>query len=292
MIDLAPNHKSGLVVSNPILLGGGVIGCAERVPDALKQADCGAAVTGPFTWSLRRGRAPGRLAEVHSGFVLDTGLQNRGARSSAKRFSRLWKRLGFPVVAQIADSQMDDALRTAREMERSGSVAGLELLLSQDLETTQVSALVNAVVLESELPIWVKVPYARALEFCEAAAEAGADALVVSQAPIGMSPTSGAAGWLESGSEGDESAIRNVSGPLTGPAVFPLILQMVADVISMNLDLPVLACGGIHSWRDAASVLSVGASAVQLDGALWVEPGLAGEIVDGWKQSGTSDLLK
>jgi dihydroorotate dehydrogenase len=295
MLDLAPNHKSGLVVANPVLLGGGVLGCAENIPHALKQADCGAAVMGPFTWSSRRGQPAGRLAEGYGAFVLDSGIQNRGARSSVKRFSRTWKRLGFPVIAQIADSQVDDALRTGREMERSDTVSGLELLPRQDCEPAQLDALVRALALETELPLWVKVPYARALEFAAVAADAGVDALVVSQAPMGMLPAPGKAGWLEADSEADKDAFgtaRTVSGPLFGPAVFPLILQLVRDVAALNLGVPVLACGGIHSWPQAAAALTAGASAIQLDGALWVEPGMAVEIVNGWKQAGTLDLLE
>ena len=49
MIELAPNHKSGLSIDNPIILGGGVLGCAEHVPQALRDAGCGAVVVGPFT---------------------------------------------------------------------------------------------------------------------------------------------------------------------------------------------------------------------------------------------------
>jgi len=39
--------------------------------------------------------------------------------------------------------------------------------------------------------------------------------------------------------------------------------------------LALIACGGIHSVAQAEQVLAAGARAVQLDGAVWVEPGLA-----------------
>ena len=52
-IDLAPNHKHGLAVTNPILLGCGAIGYGEAVPKGLDTAELGAVVVGPILSASR-----------------------------------------------------------------------------------------------------------------------------------------------------------------------------------------------------------------------------------------------
>ena len=55
MIELAPNHKTGLPIDCPIIIGGGVIGSGEAMPQSLIQFGLGAIVVGPITYSSRRG---------------------------------------------------------------------------------------------------------------------------------------------------------------------------------------------------------------------------------------------
>ena len=287
MLELAPNHKAGLAVANPILLGGGVVGCAEYPPQSLKDAGLGAVVVGPFTLSSRRGATPPRLAVGLGGYVLQAGLQNRGAGSSVKRFGRTWRRLGVPVVAQIADIEPEDALRTAAHLARSEAVAGLELLVHPASSEGDVHNLVASLALEGELPLWVKLPYANASQLAPVAAQAGAGALVVCQAPTATLATSSTTGLPACAGEGAHRSElpRRLAGPLHGPALLPLMLNALADIASQELDLPIIACGGIHSWEDAATTLAMGATAVQLDSVAWVEPGLPGALVRAWSNA-------
>lgn len=73
-----------------------------------------------------------------------------------------------------------------------------------------------------------------------------------------------------------------VSGSYHGPANFPLMLQELSEIEVLGLGVPLIACGGVHSFDDVEILLRAGVTALQLDSALWVEPGLAGEIVDAW----------
>ena len=57
-IELAPNHKLGLSVGNPVLLGAGAIGCGEAVPKGLDPARLGAVVIGPVRSGSRGGTPP------------------------------------------------------------------------------------------------------------------------------------------------------------------------------------------------------------------------------------------
>jgi len=47
------------------------------------------------------------------------------------------------------------------------------------------------------------------------------------------------------------------------------------------LPCPIVAAGGIHSILQARQALAAGATAIQIDSALWVEPGLPALIAKG-----------
>ncbi len=117
-INLAPNHKQGLVVNNPILLGAGTIGYGEVVPKGLDLAQMGGAVVGPIQGGSRGGAPPPRLAHLNGGVVLATGLQNRGLNSAVQRYAKLWPKLGCPIIAQLADSHPPGAGQGRHEAER------------------------------------------------------------------------------------------------------------------------------------------------------------------------------
>ena len=58
MIDLAPGHKMGLGVANPILLGAGSVGLGDAVHPELEVEAVGGVVVGPLTWQSRAGAPP------------------------------------------------------------------------------------------------------------------------------------------------------------------------------------------------------------------------------------------
>ena len=95
-IDLAPNHKLGLMVANPVLLGAGAIGYGEAVPRGLDLAQLGAAVVGPVLSASRGGTQPPRLVHVNGGIVLDTGLQNRGVNNAIQQYRQAVGEAGLP----------------------------------------------------------------------------------------------------------------------------------------------------------------------------------------------------
>ncbi len=93
MIELAPNHKIGLPVANPILLAGGVIGCGDAVTPGLRTQALGGGYR-PGAAASAWGPVPPRVAEMSGAMVLDVGLQNRGLRTVLRRCAPGWARLG------------------------------------------------------------------------------------------------------------------------------------------------------------------------------------------------------
>jgi dihydroorotate dehydrogenase (NAD+) catalytic subunit len=72
--------------------------------------------------------------------------------------------------------------------------------------------------------------------------------------------------------------LGNLFGGLSGPAIKPVALRMVYQV-SRAVRIPVIGMGGITSGRDALEFLLVGARAVQVGTANFVDPGASVRIV-------------
>lgn len=263
MIELAPRHKLGLAIPNPVLLAAGTIGYGEAHHRGLDLARLGGVVAGPITRYALIGNDPPRLAETTGGFVLETGLQNRGINAVMKKFARLWPRLGCPVIAQIADNHPEDTATTARRLLGTAGLVGLELLLAPHVTGAEMTALVQAIRWENDLPLWVKLPLMRAAELATVAAEVEADGVVIGQ------PARGAA-FNHRG--------QPVQGAIYGPLAFAPMLGALLDVVRLDLPLALIACGGIHTATQAREVLAAGAHALQLDSVVWVEPGIAGQL--------------
>jgi len=267
MIDLAPNHKIGLSVPNPILLAGGTVGYGEAAHKAIQPQLLGGVVIGPITHHSRTGVSSSRLAETHGGMVLNTGLQNRGVSAVIKRFSSLWPKLGCPVIAQVADSEPHAVEKVVQHLERVASIDGLELLPPRDVGTHQLTTLIHAASRQSDLPIWVKLPLLESVRLAEVAAEAGVSAFVIGQPNIG-------AGF-------HQKFNKVITGKLFGPSTFPSMLAELAAIATEKLPCALIACGGIHTIDQVHQALRCGAHAVQIDSVAWIEPGLPAHLVQG-----------
>ena len=55
-------------------------------------------------------------------------------------------------------------------------------------------------------------------------------------------------------------------------------MTALLEVAGLQLPAALIACGGIHTSTQVQQALAAGAQAVQIDSAVWVEPGLPGRL--------------
>ena len=283
MIELAPGHKQGLPVENPILVAGGMVGYGEAVPPGLTLSQVGAVVVGPFRANSAAGSGPPRYAETTGGFVLATGGQSRGVAAASSKYSRLWPRLGCPVVAQVLGDGVEEMNSVCGRLNGMNGLSGFELVpLTGELDAA--ARMVRAVAEGSDLPVWVKVPLAQPMmdvgAWASALVAAGASGLVVGQPTRGMLARSG-----------QQNEVKLVRGELYGPLSFGLMIETLAAVARLALPVALIACGGVHSWEQVQQTLAMGALAVQVDSAVWVEPALPVWLAQRW-QAGQGELMQ
>ena len=73
--------------------------------------------------------------------------------------------------------------------------------------------------------------------------------------------------------------LANVTGGLSGPAIFPLALRMVWQV-SQAVGIPVVGLGGVSSAEDVIEMMLAGACAVQVGAANLKDPFACKNIID------------
>jgi dihydroorotate dehydrogenase len=208
------------------------------------------------------------VAETVGGLVLETGWQNRGVSNAIARHAKLWPTLGCPVVAQLIDADVRSMGKLAAHFAGVEGIAGLELLpLTQDVEVA--ARMVRNAVQASDLPVWVKLPLDEAVAWALPLVETGAKGLVVGLPPRGVLGS-------------DKSGV--VSGSLYGPLTFALMYPVLRAVSRLQLPAALIACGGIHTVAQMQQALEAGASAVQVDAALWVEPALPNWLATAWAE--------
>ena len=254
MIELAPANKLGLSVASPVMPAAGFFGYGPEYSRLVDVSVLGAVVTNPITLRPRSARPEPRIVEVEGGILLAQGVPNPGVRRVIRSYASIWSRLDPPVIANLAPDHPDDLERTARALESIGVVAGLELGLP-DILSEDIIPMIRAV-RRCELPLLVKLPFQGAVDAALLCEDLGVDALVIAAPPAATARhPSGAV----------------VSGHLFGPIVHALTLP-VLEAVGAHVDLPLIACGGVHDETDARLMLNCGAAAVQVDSLFFVDP--------------------
>jgi dihydroorotate dehydrogenase (NAD+) catalytic subunit len=261
MIELAPFHKIGLPVANPILIATGCVGYGATTRHLLDLSLFGAWVTNPITLRPQRGAPQPRLLETDTGFILHTGGQNPGVKKVIRDYSKLWRSFSRPIIAHLPAEDPADLKRTARALAGTDTIDGLELGLPRDVRSNELSQWVAAIRAGCLLPLLLKLPLAPGPELVEAARAAQVDALVVGSPPGGAAVLAG----------------EVIRGEAYGPWLFQLVLYQVEEIARMS-DIPVIAAGGVHSLAEAQALLAAGATAVQLDTLVWRDPAQAETI--------------
>jgi dihydroorotate dehydrogenase (NAD+) catalytic subunit len=76
-----------------------------------------------------------------------------------------------------------------------------------------------------------------------------------------------------------QPVLKNITGGLSGPAVFPLALRMVWQVYKA-VRIPIIGLGGVSSARDVIEMMLAGATAVGVGAANLKNPFICKQMVE------------
>ena len=273
---------AGVEFANPIMTASGCCGYGEELARVFPLSRLGALVTKSITLEPRLGHPSPRTAETASGMLNAIGLANVGVdRFLAEKIPFLQKQK-TKVIVNVAGSRVKEYVDICARLNDCQRVDMVELNIScpnvdeggmefgQDPSMTEravaeVKRVFNRPVIAKLTPNVTDIT-----EIARAAEQGGADALTVINSVVGTSVDTDT--W--------RPRLTNNKGGLTGPAIKPIALAMV-DAVSTSCGLPVIGVGGIFSAGDVVEFLLVGAAAVQVGTALFVEPDVPVKIIKG-----------
>lgn len=254
----------GAVFKNPVMPASGTYDYFENNADCFPVSELGAVMI-KSVYRLRRPGNPGpRIAEVCGGMLNCVGIPSVGIEAFLRDELPRYENIGTQVIlsisgsepvhyAEIAELVGDDPRIAALEMNLSCPNVGSGLPFSSDPQLLYDT--VRQTRQRTTLPLYAKLsPNVTDIRVsCRAAEDAGADALTLSNTFRAMTIDI----------QKRRPYLGNLSGGMSGPAVKPMNMFLVWQAYE-TVHIPIIACGGIASWRDAVEYLMAGASAVQV----------------------------
>lgn len=285
---------AGVSFKNPVIAASGTYGFGREYDGAYDISRLGGISCKGTTLEKRDGNPPPRIAETPAGMLNSVGLQNPGVDYFLQRDLPFLQQKDLVVIANIAGSCERDYCEMAERLNDS-AVQMIEMNISCPnvksggvaFGTSCKSAenITAAVRRHCKKPLIVKLsPNVTDIgEIAVAAESAGADAVSLINTITGM----------RIDIHTRRPVLRNNTGGLSGPAVFPVAVRMVNQVYN-RVKIPVIGMGGISTWEDAVEMLLAGASALQVGAAMFRDPYAPLKIIDGlqafMEQNGISSV--
>lgn len=266
-------NLGSLHLANPLIAASGCFGYGVEYTDVVDLSTLGAiAVKGLFLQE-RSGHPPERIVETPSGMLNAIGLQGIGVKRFVAEKLPMLRDQAAVVIVNICGSTIEEYAEIARILDDTDGISALELNIScpnikkggitfgGSLQGTH--EVVSAVRKATKLPIIPKLTpnVGNVGSFAVAACDAGADAISLVNTFLAMAVNV----------ETRQPKLSNIVGGLSGPAIRPIAVRMVHECYQA-VSLPIIGMGGIMTAEDILEFMIVGASAVQVGTANFVDP--------------------
>ncbi|MBQ7692374.1 MAG: dihydroorotate dehydrogenase [Oscillospiraceae bacterium] len=272
----------GTELDNPVIPASGTFGYGYEFA-SLYDINClGSFSFKGTTLKPRFGNPTPRIAEANAGMLNAVGLQNPGVDAVIREeLPRLREVFHKRVIANVSGFSVAEYREVCARLDREEQVGWLEVNIScpnvhgggmsfgtDPILAAEVTRAVKAVTAK---PVLVKLSpnVTDITAIARACEDAGADGLSLINTVMAM----------RIDLKTRKPVLANVTGGLSGPAVFPLALRMVWQV-SKAVKIPVVGLGGVSSAEDVIEMLLAGASAVQVGAANLKNPFACKEIIE------------
>ncbi len=271
---------AGLKLKNPIMPASGTFGYGEEYSPYIDLNQLGAIVTKGMSLNPKAGNNTPRICETTSGMLNAIGLQNVGIDAFIKDKMAFLSQYDTPVIVNFFGNTQEEYGEVAARLNDVPGVAALEMNISCPnvkqggivfgTEPQAAATVISLVRKRTTKPLIVKLtPNVTDIQvMARASAEAGADALSLINTITGMAVDV----------KTRKPRLSNTIGGLSGPAIRPVAVRLVHQVVQA-VKVPVIGIGGITCAADALEFLIVGARAVQVGTANFVDPSVMATII-------------
>lgn len=279
---------AGVRFSNPVIAASGTFGYGTEYASIFDVGVLGGICSKGLTLEVKPGNSGVRIVETPSGLINSIGLENPGIEHFINHELPAMQKLGPVAIANLSGSSVEGYVRGAELLDKT-DVPMIELNISCPnvkaggmafgMDCDAAGSVTRAVRAATKKPLMVKLsPNAPdIIGIAMAVRGAGADAVSL------VNTFQATAIDIETG----RPVFANVRAGFSGPAVKPIALRIVYDVVqAMNKlppeeRIPVVGLGGIHSWQDAVEFIMAGAAAVEVGAATFSNPNTMKDIIEG-----------
>ena len=271
----------GVRFKNPVIPASGTFGYGREFEEFYPLSELGGISVKGTTGSKRTGNLPPRIAETPSGCLNSVGLQNPGIDHFISEELPYLKSKDLAVIANIAGSTPDEYEEIARKLD-STDVDIIEVNISCPnvkaggaafgVSCSGAAEITKIVRSATKKPVMMKLSpnVTDIAEIARACESEGADAVSLINTLLGM----------RIDIRTRRPVLRNNTGGLSGPAVFPVAVRMVWQV-AKAVKIPVIGLGGISCAKDAIEFLMAGATAIEIGTANFLDPAVSIKVRDG-----------
>jgi len=284
MVDLKVNIHD-LEIKNPVMTASGTSGFAEEMNEFYDVSQLGALLLKGTTLKNRDGNAYPRMAETATGMLNAVGLQNKGIDYFIENIYPRIKNYDTPLIVNVNGSTIEEYIEVTEKVNELDKIPAIELNIScPNVKEGGMAFGISCVGAEA-VTKEVRKAYDKTLivklspnvtdisEIAKAVEGQGADSVSLVNTFLGMAIDA----------EKRTPLLSTITGGLSGPAIKPIALRMVWQVYNA-VKIPVIGMGGIMNAKDAIEFMLAGASAVQVGTAIFKDPFIPLQIVDGIKE--------
>ena len=266
-------NAGGLLLKNPVIAASGTFGYGEEYASFCDLGLLGAIAVKGLSLEPRLGNPPPRIIETPSGMLNAIGLQNVGVKRFIAEKLPFLRKFAVKVIANISGETIEEYQQLSAILSRAEGVHAIEVNISCPnvkkggavfgADPDLAADVTKKVCAETDLPVIVKLTpnVTDITQIALAVENSGAGAVSLINTLTGMSVDV----------ETRRPHLANITGGLSGPAVKPVALRMVWEVVHA-VKIPVIGIGGITTAEDALEFLIAGAAAVQVGTANFIDP--------------------
>lgn len=272
---------AGVTLKNPVTVASGTFGSGMEYGEFVDLNRLGAVTTKGVANVPWPGNATPRIAETCGGMMNAIGLQNPGLAVFKERDLKFLADYDTKIIVNVCGRSKEDYIDAVEQLAdtnadlleiniscpnvKEGGIAfGQNPKMAEEITAAVKKVAKQPVIMKLSPNVTDITEMARAVE------AGGADAVSLINTLTGM----------KIDIERRTFAVANKTGGLSGPAIKPVAVRMVYQVANA-IKLPIIGMGGIRTAEDALEFLMVGASAVAVGTANFVNPYATIEVIDG-----------
>ena len=271
----------GTELDNPVIPSSGTFGYGYEFNELYDINLLGTFSFKGTTREPRFGNAQPRIAETPGGMLNAVGLQNPGVKQVISHELPLLKKCFHkPVMANVSGFSVEEYTDVCTLLDREEQVGWLEVNISCPnvhgggmsfgTDPRQAAEVTKAVKKVTKKPVIMKLSpnVTDIVSIAKACEDAGADGISLINTLLCMRIDLKKRAPL----------LANVTGGLSGSAVFPLAVRMVYQV-AKAVRVPVIGLGGISSAENVLEMMMAGATCVEIGAANLTDPFICRDII-------------